>query len=101
IIMANVPPNDPNVDAPPIAPAHVNLDHAPAQPMEKFMSERIDTEGRIKKKFKEQDRHFLGLGFDNIEMDRTVRKVMSNLSRLKKDAAIADATIATSGIDDD
>nr|GEU83321.1 hypothetical protein [Tanacetum cinerariifolium] len=34
--------------------------------MEKFMSERIDTEGRIKKKFKEQDRHFLGLGCDNI-----------------------------------
>nr|GFA27506.1 putative reverse transcriptase domain-containing protein [Tanacetum cinerariifolium] len=52
--------------------------------MEKFMSERIDTEGRIKKKFKEQDRHFLGLGCDNIEMDRTVRKVMSDLSGLKK-----------------
>nr|GFB85958.1 hypothetical protein [Tanacetum cinerariifolium] len=50
----------------------------------KFMSERIDTEGRIKKKFKEQDRHFLGLGCDNIKMDRTVRKVMSDLSRLKK-----------------
>nr|GEY25669.1 hypothetical protein [Tanacetum cinerariifolium] len=44
---------------------------------------RIDTEGRIKKKFKEQDRHFLGLGCDNIEMDRTVRKVMSDLSELK------------------
>nr|GEU75709.1 hypothetical protein [Tanacetum cinerariifolium] len=42
--------------------------------MENFMSERIDTEGRINKKFKEQDRHFLGLGCDNIEMDRTVRK---------------------------
>nr|GEZ24963.1 hypothetical protein [Tanacetum cinerariifolium] len=52
--------------------------------MEKFMSERIDTEGRIKKKFKEQDRHFLGLGCDNIEMDRTVRNVMSDLSGLKK-----------------
>nr|GEV36870.1 hypothetical protein [Tanacetum cinerariifolium] len=52
--------------------------------MEKFMSERIDTEGRIKKKFKEQDRHFLGLGCDNIEMDMTVRNVMSDLSRLKK-----------------
>nr|GEW76057.1 putative reverse transcriptase domain-containing protein [Tanacetum cinerariifolium] len=52
--------------------------------MEKFMSERIDIEGRIKKKFKEQDRHFLGLGCDNIEMDRTVRNVMSDLSRLKK-----------------
>nr|GEZ49018.1 hypothetical protein [Tanacetum cinerariifolium] len=52
--------------------------------MEKFMFERINTEGRIKKKFKEQDRHFLGLGCDNIEMDRTVRNVMSDLSGLKK-----------------
>nr|GFA09521.1 hypothetical protein [Tanacetum cinerariifolium] len=51
--------------------------------MEKLMYERIDTEGRIRKKFKEQDRHFLGLGCDNI-MDRTVRNVMSDLSRLKK-----------------
>nr|GEX13077.1 hypothetical protein [Tanacetum cinerariifolium] len=179
--MANIPPNDPNVDAPAIVPAPVNPEHAPAQPvglrngfaphwignnipnnqndwieedakeeeedpkedleedpkedpedddddmeidveaeeidpymddgsnnppppnsedeetpptypvipdadgkMEKFMSERIDTEGRIKKKFKEQDRYFLGLGCDNIEMDRTVRNVMSDVSRLKK-----------------
>nr|GEY71386.1 hypothetical protein [Tanacetum cinerariifolium] len=52
--------------------------------MEKFMSERIDTEGRIKKKFKEQDRHILGLGCDNIETDRTVRNVMSDLSGVKK-----------------
>nr|GFC81707.1 hypothetical protein [Tanacetum cinerariifolium] len=52
--------------------------------MEKFMSERIDTEGRIKKKFKEQDHHFLGLGCDNIETDRTVRNVMSDLSGVKK-----------------
>ncbi|GJZ24990.1 hypothetical protein Tco_0562449 [Tanacetum coccineum] len=52
--------------------------------MEKFMMERIDTEGRMKKKFKEQDRHFVGLGCDNIEIDRTVRKVMSNLSGVKK-----------------
>nr|GFA88301.1 hypothetical protein [Tanacetum cinerariifolium] len=29
--MANVPPNDPNVDAPAIVPAPVNPDHAPAQ----------------------------------------------------------------------
>nr|GFA88300.1 reverse transcriptase domain-containing protein [Tanacetum cinerariifolium] len=87
--------------------------------MEKFMSERIDIEGRIKKKFKEQDRHFLGLGCDNIVMDRTVRNVMSYLFGVKKmlknhqksersfplplgsDDAIADAAIATSGIDDD
>nr|GEZ62002.1 hypothetical protein [Tanacetum cinerariifolium] len=52
--------------------------------MEKLMSERIDTEGRVKKKFKEQDRHFVGLGCDNIEMDTTVRNVMSYLFRLKK-----------------
>nr|GFA01137.1 hypothetical protein [Tanacetum cinerariifolium] len=52
--------------------------------MEKLMSERIDTEGRIKKKFKEQDRHFLGLGCDNIETNRTVRNVMSDLSGVKK-----------------
>ncbi|GKG52320.1 hypothetical protein Tco_0547195, partial [Tanacetum coccineum] len=52
--------------------------------MEKLMMERIDTEGRIKRKFKEQDRHFVGLGCDNIGIDRTVRKVMSNLSGLKE-----------------
>nr|GFA22462.1 putative reverse transcriptase domain-containing protein [Tanacetum cinerariifolium] len=61
----------------------------------------INTEGRIKKKFREQDRYFLGLCCDNIEMDMTVRKVMSDLSGLKKDTAIADAAKATSGIDDD
>nr|GEU45339.1 hypothetical protein [Tanacetum cinerariifolium] len=160
--MANVPPNDPNVDASAIVPALVNLDHVPDQlvglgndpeedsegdddddmemddeeevidpymddgsnnppplnskdeetpltspiipdadgqpipliasfgqnfhfgKMEKLMSKRIDTKGRMKKKFKEQDRHFVGLGCDNIEMDRTVRNMMSNLSGLKK-----------------
>nr|GEV67955.1 hypothetical protein [Tanacetum cinerariifolium] len=52
--------------------------------LEKLMSERIECEGRIKKKFKEQDRHFVGLGCDNIKMDRAVRNVMSVLSGLKK-----------------
>nr|GEV33474.1 hypothetical protein [Tanacetum cinerariifolium] len=52
--------------------------------MEKLMSKRIDTKGRMKKKFKEQDRHFVGLGCDNIEMNRAVRNVMSDLSGLKK-----------------
>nr|GFA32349.1 hypothetical protein [Tanacetum cinerariifolium] len=33
IIKADVPPNDPNVDAPAIVPAPVNPDHAPAQPV--------------------------------------------------------------------
>nr|GEY67977.1 Gag-Pol polyprotein [Tanacetum cinerariifolium] len=53
--------------------------------MKKLMSERIETEGRVKKKFKEQDHYFVGLGCDNIKMDRTVRNVMSDLSELKKD----------------
>ncbi|GKF73371.1 hypothetical protein Tco_0219703 [Tanacetum coccineum] len=52
--------------------------------MEKFMMERIDTEGRMKKMFKEEDRQFVGLGCDNVEIDRTVRKVMSNLSGVKE-----------------
>nr|GFC24019.1 hypothetical protein [Tanacetum cinerariifolium] len=52
--------------------------------MEKLMSETINTEGRMKKMFKEQDHHFVGLGCDNIKMDRAVRNVMSDLSGLKK-----------------
>nr|GEX83300.1 hypothetical protein [Tanacetum cinerariifolium] len=52
--------------------------------MEKLISKRIDTEGRMKKKFKEQDRHFVGLGCDNIKIDRAVRNVMSDLLGLKK-----------------
>nr|GFB11808.1 hypothetical protein [Tanacetum cinerariifolium] len=153
IIMANVPPNDPNVDAPTIVPALVNLDHVPAQPVslgdgfaphwirnnipnnqngwieedaeeEEEDSEEdpeeepedddddmeMDDEAEVidpymddgsnnppppnskdketpltsPKKFKEQDRHFLGLGCDNIKTDRTVRNVMSDLSRVKK-----------------
>nr|GEV08671.1 hypothetical protein [Tanacetum cinerariifolium] len=52
--------------------------------MEKLMLERIDTERRIQKKFKEQDRHFVGLGCDNIKMDMAVRIVMLDLFGLKK-----------------
>nr|GFA32589.1 hypothetical protein [Tanacetum cinerariifolium] len=107
------PPNSEDEEKPPTSPVIPDADGQPIPPiasfgqnfyferMEKFMSERIDTEGRIKKKFKEQDRYFLGLGCDNIEIDRTVRNVMSDLSGLKKNAAIADAAIATSSIDDD
>nr|GEV70934.1 hypothetical protein [Tanacetum cinerariifolium] len=40
--MASVPPNDPNVDAPAIVPAHVNPDHAPAQPVEDPKEEEGD-----------------------------------------------------------
>nr|GFB46988.1 hypothetical protein [Tanacetum cinerariifolium] len=159
IIMANIPPNDPNVGASAIIPAPVNPDHAPAQPvglgneeedpeeddddvmeiddeaeviepymddgsnnppppnykdeetpptspvipdadeililfrppmypnlrttwkrlgkMEKLISKRINIEGRMKKKFKEQDRYFVGIGCGNIEMDRTI--IMANI----------------------
>ncbi|GKC73587.1 hypothetical protein Tco_1119470 [Tanacetum coccineum] len=34
IIMANVPPNDPNVDTSAIVPAPANPEHAPTQPVE-------------------------------------------------------------------
>nr|GFC30753.1 hypothetical protein [Tanacetum cinerariifolium] len=84
----NPPPlNSEDEETPPTSPVIPDTDGTVWKRlgnMEKFMSERIDTEGRIKKKFKEQDRHFLSLGCNNIEMDRTVRKVMSDLSRLKK-----------------
>nr|GEY64010.1 hypothetical protein [Tanacetum cinerariifolium] len=54
--------------------------------MEKLMSERIYTEGRMKKKFKEQDRHFVGLGCDNIEMDRAEgSKVFEDKKVLEKE----------------
>nr|GEW87952.1 putative reverse transcriptase domain-containing protein [Tanacetum cinerariifolium] len=44
IIMANVPPNDPNVDASAIVHAHVNPDHALAQPEEDLEEEEEDPE---------------------------------------------------------
>nr|GFC05175.1 hypothetical protein [Tanacetum cinerariifolium] len=53
--------------------------------MEKLMSERIDTEWRMKKKFKEQDHHFIGLGCENIEMDRAViEKELVNEKNMKE-----------------
>nr|GFA59513.1 hypothetical protein [Tanacetum cinerariifolium] len=71
----NPPPlNSEDEETPPTSPVIPDADGTVWKrlgKMEKFMSERIDTEGRIKKKFKEQDHHFLGLGCDNIEMDRT------------------------------
>nr|GEY43854.1 transposon Ty3-I Gag-Pol polyprotein [Tanacetum cinerariifolium] len=80
--------------------------------MEKLMSERIDTEGRMKKKFKEQDRQFVGLGCNNIEMDRGEPPVEPSARPVPapypddpyvvtRDAAIAAAAVATSSIDDD
>nr|GFB91782.1 hypothetical protein [Tanacetum cinerariifolium] len=74
------PPNSKDEETNPTSPVIPDADGK----MEKLMSERIDTEGRMKKKFKKQDRHFVGFGCDNIEMDRLVRNVMSDLSRLKK-----------------
>nr|GEV31325.1 hypothetical protein [Tanacetum cinerariifolium] len=53
--------------------------------MEKLMSERIHTERRVTKKFKEQDRHFVGLGCDNIKMDRTGSKVFEDKRALEKE----------------
>nr|GFB82159.1 hypothetical protein [Tanacetum cinerariifolium] len=124
IIMANVPPNDPNIeedaeeeeedpkkdpkDDPEEEPEDDDDDMEmddEAEVIEPYMDDGSnnppppnsedeetpptslvipDADGRIKKKFKEQDRHFLGLGCDNIEMDRTVRNVMSDLSGLKR-----------------
>nr|GEW97757.1 hypothetical protein [Tanacetum cinerariifolium] len=74
------PPNSEDEEIPLTSPIILDADGK----MEKLMSKRIDTERRMKKKFKEQDRHFVGLGCDNIEMDRAVRNVMSDLSGLKK-----------------
>nr|GFD31792.1 hypothetical protein [Tanacetum cinerariifolium] len=44
----------------------------------------MEMDDEAEKKFKEQDHHFLGLGCDNVETDRTVRNVMSDLSEVKK-----------------
>nr|GEV02453.1 hypothetical protein [Tanacetum cinerariifolium] len=47
IIMANVPPNDPNVNASAIVPALVNPDHAPAQPVEDAEEEEEDPKEEV------------------------------------------------------
>nr|GEW95004.1 hypothetical protein [Tanacetum cinerariifolium] len=79
----NSPPlNSKHEETPPTSLVIPDADGQPIPPIASF--ERIDTEGRVKKKFKEQDRHFVGLGCDNIEVDKAVRNVMSDLSRLKK-----------------
>nr|GEW84020.1 putative reverse transcriptase domain-containing protein [Tanacetum cinerariifolium] len=41
--------------------------------MEKLMSERIDTIGRMKKKFKEQDRHFVGVVIKTMPPKKSTR----------------------------
>nr|GEX53869.1 hypothetical protein [Tanacetum cinerariifolium] len=94
----NPPPlNSEDEETPPTSPVIPDADGHPIPPiasfgtawkrlgkMEKLMSERINIEWRMKKKFKKQDHHFIGLGCDNIEMDRAVRNVMLDLSGLKK-----------------
>nr|GFA90497.1 hypothetical protein [Tanacetum cinerariifolium] len=125
--MANVPLNDPNVDAPAIVPALVNPDHAPAQLIEEDAEEEEeDLEEDPKENLEEDpegDDEVMEMddeaevidpymddgsnnppppnfedeetpptssiisnadGCDNIEMDRTVRNVMSYLAGLKK-----------------
>nr|GEW20491.1 hypothetical protein [Tanacetum cinerariifolium] len=135
--MANVPPNDPNVDAPAIVPAPVNPDHEPAQPVEEAAEEEeedleedpeedpeeepedddddmeIYEEAEVIDPYMDdgsnnppppnsKDREtpptfpvipnangqpippIASFGCKNIEMDRTVRNVMLDLSGLKK-----------------
>nr|GEX53626.1 putative reverse transcriptase domain-containing protein [Tanacetum cinerariifolium] len=95
------PPNSEDEETPPTSHVIPDADGQPIPPIASFGqnfnfgkssstanlltgNSKIDTEGRLKKKFKEQDRHFVGLGCDNIEMDKAVRNVMSDLSGLKK-----------------
>nr|GEU45068.1 hypothetical protein [Tanacetum cinerariifolium] len=113
IIMVNVPPNDPNVNAPAIVPAPVNPDHAPAQPEEEEDPEEntkdddddmeMDDEAEVIDPYmddgsnnppppnsKDEETPPTSPvipdvdGCDKIKMDRTVRNVMSDLSGLKK-----------------
>ncbi|GKC25480.1 hypothetical protein Tco_1027630 [Tanacetum coccineum] len=85
------PPVSEDEETPPTSPVIPDADGQPIPPIAssdegygKINDGNDDTEGRNKRKFKEQDRHFMGLGCDNIEIDRTVRKTMSNLSGVKK-----------------
>nr|GEY36115.1 putative reverse transcriptase domain-containing protein [Tanacetum cinerariifolium] len=95
------PPNSKNEDTPPTSLVIPVADGQPIPPIASFGqnfhfgessstanlltgNSKIDTEGRMKKKFKEQVQHFVGLGCDNIEMDRVMRNVMSDLSGLNK-----------------
>nr|GFB50317.1 hypothetical protein [Tanacetum cinerariifolium] len=52
--------------------------------LENFMFERIDTKGRIKKKFKEQDRHFLGFRIKVFDAKRVLEKELVNESNGKE-----------------
>nr|GEZ89343.1 reverse transcriptase domain-containing protein [Tanacetum cinerariifolium] len=63
------PPNYEDEETPPTSPVIPDADVSKfgdgldkLRKDEKLMSEKIDTEGRVKKTFKEQDRYFVGLG---------------------------------------
>nr|GFB39311.1 hypothetical protein [Tanacetum cinerariifolium] len=88
-------------ETPPTSPIIPDADGQPIRPIASFSqnfhfgesssttnllsgNSNIVPTGRAKKKFKEQDRYFVGLGCDNIEKDRTMRNVISDLSRLEK-----------------
>nr|GEZ99276.1 hypothetical protein [Tanacetum cinerariifolium] len=94
IIMANVPPNDPNVDALAIVPALVNPDHAPAQPV---LQNRQKSKGSFPLP--------LGLQVREPPAEPSSRPVPDPYPNdpyvVTRDAAVADAAIATSGINDD
>nr|GEZ73228.1 hypothetical protein [Tanacetum cinerariifolium] len=101
--MANVPPNNPNVDAPAIVPAPVNPDHAPAQPVglgngfaphwirdnipnnqNGWIEEDAKEEEKIRKKIRMRSRKMMMMTSKWMMRRKTVRNVMSDLSRLKK-----------------
>nr|GEY03053.1 hypothetical protein [Tanacetum cinerariifolium] len=67
IIMANVPPNDPNVDASAIVPAPVNPDHAPAQLVEEDAEEEEEDPEEDPEVDPEEDPE--GDDDDDMEMD--------------------------------
>nr|GFB09231.1 hypothetical protein [Tanacetum cinerariifolium] len=125
----NPPPlNSENEETPPTSPVIPDADGQPIHPIALFgqnfhFGESLSTANLLTGNSK-----IVPTGCDNIEMDRTVRNVMSDLSGLKKlvkglsdrfneyerskvfdakrvleneDAAIPDAAIATSSIDDD
>nr|GEU64689.1 hypothetical protein [Tanacetum cinerariifolium] len=93
----NPPPlNSEDEETPPTYPIIPDADGQPIPPIAsdglemvrkdgKTHVERIDTKGRMKKKFKEQDLDFVGLGCDNIKMDRAGSKVFEDKKVLEKD----------------
>nr|GEY85840.1 hypothetical protein [Tanacetum cinerariifolium] len=82
--------------------------------MEKLMLERIDTEGKMKKRFKEQDHHFVGLDSFPLPLGSQVREPPTEPSPrpvpalhpddpyvVTRDTTAAVVAVATFGINDD